>query len=53
MKDIRILLLSNSTGTKRKAGRPRLEWEEVIRKDLKEIETYWKGVKGEDQSRLG
>jgi hypothetical protein len=32
---------------------PRTEWEEVVRRDLKEIGTSWQGLKREALSRLG
>ena len=38
---------------KRKAGCPRLGWEDVIKKDLKEMGTSWEGVKRETLNRLG
>jgi hypothetical protein len=38
---------------KRKTGHPRLAWEDVIKKDLKEIETFWEGVKREALNILG
>jgi hypothetical protein len=38
---------------KRKAGRPCLGWEDVIKKDLKEMGTSWAGVKRETLNRLG
>jgi hypothetical protein len=38
---------------KQKAGHPRLGWEDVIKKDLKEMRTSWEGVKREDLNRLG
>ena len=52
MKDDRlpkIVLFGHPSGATRKAGRPRLGWEDVINKDLKEIETSWEGLK----KRLG
>ena len=48
MKDERfpkIALFGQPSRAKRKAGRPRLEWEYVIKKDLKKMGTTWKGVK--------
>ena len=56
MKDDRlpkIFLSGHPSGAKRKAGRPRLEWEDVINKDLKEMGTSWEGVMREALSRLG
>jgi len=38
---------------KDKAGRPRLDWENVKNKDLKEMGTSWEGVKREALNRLG
>ena len=48
MKDDRlskIVLCVQPFRAKCKAGRPRLGWEDIIKKDLKEMETSWKGVK--------
>ena len=56
MKDERlqkIVLFGHPSGTKQKAGRPRLGWEDIINKDLKEMETSWEGVKREALNRLG
>ena len=56
MKDDRlpkIVLFGNPSGAKQKAGRPRLGWEYFIKKDLKEMGTFWEGVKREALSRLG
>ena len=36
-----------------KAGRPRLGWEDVINKDLKEMGTSWEGVNRKALNRLG
>ena len=55
MKDDRlpkIFLLGHPSRAKRKAGRPRLVWEDVIKKDLKEMGTSWEGVKREALNRL-
>ena len=41
----KIVLFGHPSRAKRKAGRPCLGWKDVIRKDLKEIETSWEGVK--------
>ena len=43
----KIVLLIQPSGAKRKAGRPQLELEDVEKKDLREIEISWKGVKRE------
>ena len=56
MKDDRlpkIVLFGQPSRAKRKAGRPRLGWEDVIKKDLKEMGTSWAGVKREALNRLG
>ena len=34
-------------------NRPRVEWKDVLKKDLKEIGTSWEGVKSETLNRLG
>ena len=50
MKDDRlpkIVLFGQPSGATRKAGRPRLGWEDVINKDLKEMGTSCEGVKRE------
>ena len=55
MKDDRlpkIVLFGQSSGATRKAGRPRLSWEDVINKDLNEMGTSWEGVKREALNRL-
>ena len=52
MKDDRltnIVLFGQLSRAKRKAGRPRLGWEDVIKKDLKEMGTSWEGVKREKE----
>ena len=52
MTDCQILsCLANRLAT-RKAGRPRLGWEDVIYKDLKEMGSFWEGVKKEALNRL-
>ena len=48
----KIALFGQSSGTKRKAGHPRLEWEDVIKKDLKEMGTSSESVKKEALNRL-
>ena len=56
MKDDRlpnIFLFGQPSGAKRKAGRPRLGWEDVINKDLKGMGTSWEGVKRQALNRLG
>ena len=56
MKDDRlpkIVLIGRPSRAKRKAGRPRLWWKDVIKNDLKEIGTSWEGVKSEAMNRLG
>ena len=56
MKDDRLpqlVLLSQPSWVKRKAGRPHLVWEAVIKKYLKDMGTSWEGVKREALNRLG
>ena len=56
MKDDRlpkIVLSANCLGLKPKAGRPRLRWEDVIKKDFKEMEISWEGLKREALNKLG
>jgi hypothetical protein len=56
MKDDRlpkIVLFGQPSRTKRKAGHPRLGWEDAIKKDLKEMGISWEGVKREALNRLG
>jgi len=56
MKDGRlpmIVLFGQPSGATRKAGPPRLGWEDVINKDLKEMGTSWEGIKREALNRLG
>ena len=43
----KIVLFGQPSGATRKAGRPRLGWEDVMNKDLKEKGISWKGVKRE------
>ena len=38
----KIVLFGRPPGAKRKAGRTRLGWEDVIKKDLKEMGTSWR-----------
>jgi hypothetical protein len=40
----KIVLFGQPSRSKRKAGRLRLGWEDVIKKDLKEMGTSWAGV---------
>jgi hypothetical protein len=49
---LKIILFGQSSRAKRKTGRPRLGWEDVIKKDLKEMGTSWAGVKREALNRL-
>ena len=49
----KIVLFGQPSRAKRKAGRPRLGWEDVIKKDLKEMGTSWKDIKRESLNRLG
>ena len=56
MKDGRlpkIILFGQPSRAKWKAGRFHLGWEDVIKKDLKEMGTSWEGVKREALNRLG
>jgi hypothetical protein len=56
MKDDRlpkIVLFGQPSRSKGKAGLLRLGWEDVIKKDLKEMATSWVGVKREALNRLG
>ena len=48
-----IVLFSPPSRAKRKAGCPRLGWEDVIKKDLKELGTSWESTKREALNRLG
>ena len=49
----KIVLFGQPSGATRTTGRPRLGWEDVINKDLKEMGTSWEGVKREALNRLG
>jgi hypothetical protein len=49
----KIVLFGQPSRDKQKAGRPPLGWEDVIKKDLKEMGTSWEGVKRETLNRLG
>ena len=49
----KIVLFSQPSRAKRKGGRPRLGWEDVIKKNSKEMGTSWDGVKREVLNRLG
>jgi hypothetical protein len=48
----KMVLVGQLSRVKRKAGHPRREWEDVVRKDLREIVTSWEGVKREPLNRL-
>ena len=55
MKDDRlpkIVLFGTPSRAKRKVCRPCLGWKDVVKKDLKEIETFWDGIKSEALNRL-
>ena len=52
MTDCRRSSLLATTAT-RKAGRPRMEWEDVIKKDFKEMRTSFEGVPREALNRMG
>jgi hypothetical protein len=49
----KIVLFGQTFRAKRKSGRPWLGWEDVIKKDLKEMGTSWESVKREALNRLG
>ena len=56
MKDDRLLkigVFGQPFRVKQKAGRPRLGWEDVIKKYSKETGTSWEGVKREALNILG
>ena len=56
MKDDRlqkIFLYGQPPRTEQKASSPHLGWEDVIKKDLMEMETSWEGVKMEALNILG
>ena len=48
----KIVLFSEPSNAKQKAGRLRLRWD-VIKKDTKEMGTSWEGVKRRAMHRLG
>ena len=52
MTDCQKLTVVQSSITKQKAGRPQMEREDVIRKDLREVGTCSEGVKRETMNRL-
>ena len=55
MKDDRlpkVVLFGQPARANRKASCPLLGWEDVIKKDLKEMETSWEGVKRMALNRL-
>ena len=55
MKDDRfpkIFLFGQPSRAKRKAGRPRIRWENFTKKDLKEMGTSWEGVKRKAMNKL-
>jgi hypothetical protein len=43
----RFSLSANRLGLNGKAGRPRLGWEDITKKDLNEMGTSWEGVNRE------
>ena len=49
----KIVLFGQPSRTKRKLIRPRMVWEDVIKKDLKETGTSWEGEKRKALNRLG
>jgi len=40
---LKIVLFAYPSRVKRKKGRPRLGWQDVIKKELKEMRTSWEG----------
>ena len=56
MKDgklLKIVLFGQPSRAERKAGRPRLGWEDAIKKDSKELGTSWEVVIREALNRWG
>ena len=56
MKDdtlLKIFLFDQPSRAKRKAGRLQLGWENVVKKDLREMGTLLEGVRREVSNRLG
>ena len=56
MKDDRfskVVLFDQMSSVKQKARRLHLMWEDAIKKDLKGVGIYWKGVKREALNTLG
>ena len=49
---LKIILFCQPSGATQKAGRPRLGWEDVINKDLKEMGASLDGVKREALNKL-
>ena len=49
----KIVVVGQPSRVKRKAGRPLIGWDEIVRKDLREMGTFWEGVKSEALNRLG
>ena len=49
----KIVLFGQLSKTRGKAGRPRLGWKDVTKKDLKEMGTSWEGIKRDALNRLG
>ena len=49
----KIALFGQPSRAKQKEGGPCLGWEDVIKKDLKEMGTFWEGVKREALNRFG
>jgi len=48
----KIILFGQPSRAKRKASRPRLGWEDIIEKSLREMRTSWEDVKREALNRL-
>ena len=49
----KVFLFGQHSRAKRKAGRPRLEWGNVVKKDLKEIRIPREGINRVALNRLG
>jgi len=49
----KIVLINRLSMAKQKADCPWLGWEDVIKKDLKELRAFWEIVKMEVLNRLG
>ena len=49
----KIVFFGQPSKANPKAGRPRLGWKDVIKKDLKKMGASWEGVTRETLNRLG